>query len=58
MPLSQGAAAPGAVVVYGGDRVAAALVALACVAAFALLGSRIGTKIDGLADTINTGQAQ
>ena len=35
--------------------VAAALVALACVAAFQLLGSSIGTKINGLANTINTG---
>jgi pilus assembly protein Flp/PilA len=38
--------------------VAAALVALACVAAFQFLGSSIGTKIDSLGDTINTGQAQ
>ena len=37
--------------------VAAALVALACVAAFQLLGSSIGTKINGLANTINTGAA-
>ena len=35
--------------------VAAALVALACVAAFTLLGSSIGNKINGLANTINTG---
>ena len=35
--------------------VAAALVALACVAAFQLLGISIGTKINSLAGTINTG---
>ena len=38
--------------------VAAALVALACVAAVQFWGSSIGTKIDSLGDTINTGQAQ
>ncbi len=35
--------------------VAAALVALACVAAFTLLGSSIGNKINSLAGTINGG---
>ncbi len=38
--------------------VAAALVALACVAAFQLLGSNIGVKIEGLAETIGSGAAQ
>ncbi len=38
--------------------VAAALVAMACVLAFQFLGSAIGTRIQGLGDTINTGQAQ
>lgn len=38
--------------------VAAALVALAAVAAFQLLGSNIGVKIDSLADTIGSGAAQ
>jgi pilus assembly protein Flp/PilA len=38
--------------------VAAALVALACVAAFQFLGTAIATKIDGLGTTIETGQAQ
>jgi Flp pilus assembly pilin Flp len=32
--------------------VAAALIALACVAAFQLLGTNIATKIDGLANII------
>lgn len=32
--------------------VAAALIALACVAAFTLLGENIGAKIDSLANTI------
>jgi pilus assembly protein Flp/PilA len=35
--------------------VAAALVAVAAVAAFRLLGTSISTKISGLADTIATG---
>lgn len=38
--------------------VAAALVALAAVAAFQLLGSNIGVKIDSLANTIGAGAAQ
>ena len=38
--------------------VAAALVALACVAAFELLGENIGAKIDTLANTIGSGAAQ
>ncbi|HEX6044745.1 MAG TPA: hypothetical protein VFZ22_09685 [Pyrinomonadaceae bacterium] len=38
--------------------VAAALVALACVAAFELLGENIGAKIDTLANTIGAGAAQ
>ena len=37
--------------------VAAALVALACVAAFQLWGENIGTKSDTLADTIDSGAA-
>jgi pilus assembly protein Flp/PilA len=37
--------------------VAAALVALAAVAAFQLLGENIGIKIDSLANTIGSGAA-